>query len=63
MNHARFEQAHQALCGGELNPSEAFVNSTNYFCKLWDERKARKAGEPYDSIFTEDSEEKTERDC
>ena len=61
----RFEQAHQALWGGgELNPSEAFDELDKLiFCKLWDERKLRKAGEPYDfQIFTEDTKEKTERD-
>jgi type I restriction enzyme M protein len=46
----RFEQAHQALWGGgELNPSEAFDELDKLiFCKLWDERKLRKPGEPYD---------------
>lgn len=61
----RFEQAHQALWGGgELNPSEAFDELDKLiFCKLWDERKLRKAGEPYDfQIFTEDTKEKTERE-
>ena len=61
----RFEQAHQALWGGgELNPSEAFDELDKLiFCKLWDERKLRKPGEPYDfQIFTEDTKEKTERD-
>ncbi|HUK56492.1 MAG TPA: type I restriction enzyme HsdR N-terminal domain-containing protein, partial [Nitrospiria bacterium] len=61
----RFQQAHQALWGGgELNPSEAFDELDKLiFCKLWDERKARKNGEPYDfQIFTEDTREKTERE-
>jgi type I restriction-modification system DNA methylase subunit len=61
----RFQQAHQALWGGgELNPSEAFDELDKLiFCKLWDERKLRKRGEPYDfQIFTEDSREKTEKD-
>jgi len=61
----RFEQAHQALWGGgELNPSEAFDELDKLiFCKLWDERKLRKPGEPYDfQIFTEDTKEKTERE-
>jgi type I restriction enzyme M protein len=61
----RFEQAHQALWGGgELNPSEAFDELDKLiFCKLWDERKIRKSGEPYDfQIFTEDTKEKTERE-
>jgi type I restriction enzyme M protein len=60
----RFEQAHQALWGGgELNPSEAFDELDKLiFCKLWDERKLRKPGQPYDfQIITEvpgeDSEE------
>ncbi|HKV94154.1 MAG TPA: N-6 DNA methylase [Candidatus Angelobacter sp.] len=61
----RFQQAHQALWGGgELNPSEAFDELDKLiFCKLWDERKPRKPGEPYDfQIFTEATKEKTERD-
>lgn len=61
----RFQQAHQALWGGgELNPSEAFDELDKLiFCKLWDERKARKNGEPYDfQIFTEATREATERD-
>jgi len=46
----RFQQAHQALWGGgELNPSEAFDELDKLiFCKLWDERKPRRPGEPYD---------------
>jgi type I restriction enzyme M protein len=59
----RLQQAHQALWGGgELNPSEAFDELDKLiFCKLWDERKLRKAGEPYDfQIFTEDTKGKTE---
>jgi type I restriction enzyme M protein len=61
----RFQQAHQALWGGgELNPSEAFDELDKLiFCKLWDERKLRKPGEPYDfQIFTEDTKEKTEKE-
>lgn len=61
----RFQQAHQALWGGgELNPSEAFDELDKLiFCKLWDERKPRKSGEPYDfQIFTEVTREKTEND-
>lgn len=61
----RFKQAHQALWGGgELNPSEAFDELDKLiFCKLWDERKKRKPGEPYDfQIFTEITKEKTEKD-
>ena len=46
----RFKQAHNALWGGgELNPSEAFDELDKLiFCKIWDERKKRKQGEPYD---------------
>jgi type I restriction-modification system DNA methylase subunit len=46
----RFQQAHQALWGGgELNPSEAFDELDKLiFCKLWDERKLRQPGHPYD---------------
>lgn len=60
----RFQQAHQALWGGgELNPSEAFDELDKLiFCKIWDERKARKVGEPYDfQIFTEETKEQTEK--
>ncbi len=59
----RFQQAHQALWGGgELNPSEAFDELDKLiFCKLWDERKPRKSGEPYDfQIFTEETKSITE---
>ncbi|MBB6214541.1 type I restriction-modification system DNA methylase subunit [Anaerosolibacter carboniphilus] len=58
----RFRLAHQALWGGgELNPSEAFDELDKLiFCKIWDERKARKKGDPYDfQIFKKGSEEKT----
>lgn len=46
----RFKQAHQSLWGGgQLNPSEAFDELDKLiFCKLWDEKKPRKKGEPYD---------------
>ena len=46
----RFKQAHDALwAGGQLNPSEAFDELDKLiFCKVWDERKHRKMGEPYD---------------
>ena len=60
----RFQQAHQALWGGgELNPSEAFDELDKLiFCKLWDERKLRKPGDPYDfQIFTEETKEKTDK--
>jgi len=45
-----FKQAHQALWGGgELNPSEAFDELDKLiFCKIFDEKKHRDAGEPYD---------------
>lgn len=59
----RFQQAHQALWGGgELNPSEAFDELDKLiFCKLWDERKPRKRGEPYDfQIFIEETKAATE---
>jgi len=52
----RFKQAHNALwSGGELNPSEAFDELDKLiFCKIWDERKPRKKGEPYDfQVFNE----------
>ena len=54
----RFKQAHNALwAGGQLNPSEAFDELDKLiFCKIWDERKARKNGEPYDfQIIQEDA--------
>ena len=46
----RFKQAHEALwAGGQLNPSEAFDELDKLiFCKIWDERKPRNIGEPYD---------------
>lgn len=46
----RFKQAHEALwAGGQLNPSEAFDELDKLiFCKIWDERKDRRMGEPYD---------------
>ena len=46
----RFKQAHDALWGGgQLNPSEAFDELDKLiFCKIWDEKKDRKTGEPYD---------------
>lgn len=45
-----FGLAHQALwAGGKRNPSEAFDELDKLiFCKLWDEKKDRKEGEPYD---------------
>ena len=59
----RFKQAHQALWGGgELNPSEAFDELDKLiFCKIWDERKPRKKGEPYSfQIFSEPKKHETE---
>lgn len=56
----QFEKAHDALwAGGQLNPSEAFDELDKLiFCKIWDERKDRKAGEPYDfQIITVDKDE------
>lgn len=46
----RFKQAHQALWGGgELNPSEAFDELDKLiFCKIFDEKKKRGNGQPYD---------------
>lgn len=46
----RFKLAHEALwAGGQLNPSEAFDELDKLiFCKVWDERKDRKDGAPYD---------------
>lgn len=56
----QFKKAHDALwAGGQLNPSEAFDELDKLiFCKIWDERKDRKAGDPYDfQIITVDKEE------
>ena len=53
----RFKQAHNSLwAGGELNPSSAFDELDKLiFCKIWDERKLRKDGKPYDfQIFSEE---------
>lgn len=58
----RFAQAHQALWGGgELNPSDAFDEFDKLvFCKIWDERKERADGEPYDfQIIAEDTVDHT----
>jgi type I restriction enzyme M protein len=52
----KFKQAHDALwAGGKRNPSEAFDELDKLiFCKIWDERTPRKAGEPYDfQVFSE----------
>lgn len=62
---SRFKQAHQALWGGgELNPSEAFDELDKLiFCKIWDERKPRKKGQPYDfQVITSDTEAKTNKE-
>lgn len=58
----RFAQAHQALWGGgELNPSDAFDEFDKLvFCKIWDERKDRNDGEPYDfQIIAEETVDQT----
>jgi len=60
----RFKQAHNSLWGGgELNPSEAFDELDKLiFCKIWDERKARKKGEAYDfQIHAEKDEAETNK--
>ncbi|MCW9732891.1 N-6 DNA methylase [Avibacterium sp. 20-15] len=58
----RFKQAHNALwAGGQLNPSEAFDELDKLiFCKIWDERKLRKDGTPYDFQIMLDFDEKNE---
>ena len=59
----RFKQAHEALwAGGQLNPSEAFDELDKLiFCKIWDERKPRKVGEPYDfQIITISKQEESD---
>ena len=61
----RFKQAHEALwAGGQLNPSEAFDELDKLiFCKIWDERKTRKIGEPYDfQIITVSKQEEKDAD-
>ena len=61
----RFQQAHQALWGGgELNPSEAFDELDKLiFCKIWDERKLRKPGDPYDfQIITEKPKDESDEE-
>lgn len=61
----RFKQAHEALwAGGKLNPSEAFDELDKLiFCKIWDERKPRKIGEPYDfQIITISKEEEKDEE-
>ncbi|STZ13625.1 Probable type I restriction enzyme BthVORF4518P M protein [Moraxella caviae] len=58
----RFKQAHNALwAGGQLNPSEAFDELDKLiFCKIWDERKPRKDGTPYDFQLMLDFDEQNE---
>lgn len=61
----RFKQAHQALWGGgELNPSEAFDELDKLiFCKIFDEKKKRKNGDPYDfQIIKVEPKSKDKRD-
>lgn len=45
----RFKLAHNTLWGGgELNPSDAFDELDKLiFCKIWDEKEPRRAGQPY----------------
>ncbi len=60
-----FKQAHDALwAGGQLNPSEAFDELDKLiFCKIWDERKDRRAGDPYDfQIITVDKDDEPDAD-
>ena len=55
----KFKQAHDALwAGGKRNPAEAFDELDKLiFCKIWDERAARKPGEPYDfQVFKSDKD-------
>jgi type I restriction enzyme M protein len=52
-----FQKAHDALwAGGKRNPSDAFDELDKLiFCKIWDERKHRKLGEPYQfQIYSSD---------
>lgn len=61
----RFRQAHQALWGGgQLDPSQAFDELNKLiFCKMLDEQKPRKKGEPYDfQVFTENGEDRTNKE-
>ena len=46
----RFKRAHDALwAGGEMNSQKAFAEFNKViFCKLWDEKKPRKPGQPYE---------------
>jgi type I restriction-modification system DNA methylase subunit len=55
-----FTQAHQALWGGFRKPDKAFDEfSKLLFCKLWDERKPRKIGEPYEFQIWKDETPQT----
>ena len=47
---ARFKRAHDALwAGGRMNSLDAFAEFNKVlFCKLWDEKKPRKPGQPYE---------------
>ncbi|MGI4751270.1 MAG: restriction endonuclease subunit M [Janthinobacterium lividum] len=61
----RFRQAHDSLwAGGQLNPSEAFDELDKLiFCKIWDERKDRQLGDPYDfQIITLDEDDEPDRE-
>ena len=59
----RFKQAHDALWGGgALSPAEAFDEMDKLiFCKIWDERKLRKNGQPYDFQIFRQKQERGER--
>ncbi len=59
----RFKQAHDALWGGgALSPAEAFDEMDKLiFCKIWDERKLRKSGEPYSFQIFREKRSKGER--
>lgn len=56
-----FKQAHNALWGGgELDPSSAFDELDKLiFCKIFDERKPRETGEPYDFQFIQEQNNET----
>jgi type I restriction enzyme M protein len=52
-----FKKAHDAIWrGGKRDPSQAFDELDKLiFCKIWDERKPRKIGEPYNfQIYSSD---------
>ena len=55
-----FIQSHQALWGGgQRHPLEAFDELDKLvFCKIWDEKRPRKTGDPYDfQIFRDEDPE------